>query len=271
MAKLLRRTQKVFASQANADQIAVFGSMKTGTPDYSSDVEELQSAEYLQGWQDAILGDKAPYLEEMNGVQYGLSYQAAYMLQEGIPEYDVNTNYSDTAIVKSVNNGIITLYASLSSDNIGNPLSDTTNWKPCVLDLDSKANKNGSSSNTFAVANPVNNSDAVNKSTLDSAIAGITGNWRNAFPSNSYQTLSWTTGATYTAPEDGWFIVSGGFSEGGWAVYNTTTLLGNSCFNNSGAWNEGKTATPVSKGQTVKTYFRGGTINYFRFVYAKGV
>lgn len=130
MAKLLRKTQKVFASQADADQIAVFGSMKTGTPDYSSDIEELQSAEYLQGWSDAILGDKAPYLEEMNGVQYGLSYQTAYMLQEGIPEYDANTNYSDTAVLKAVdaNNNII-LYHSLKADNLGNPLSDATSWQ----------------------------------------------------------------------------------------------------------------------------------------------
>ena len=130
MAKLLRRTQKVFASQANADQIAVFGSMKTGTPDYSSDVEELQSAEYLQGWSDAILDDKAPFLEEMNGVQYGLSYQTAYMLQEGIPEYDANTNYSDTTVLKAIdaNNNVI-LYHSLKADNLGNPLSDTTSWQ----------------------------------------------------------------------------------------------------------------------------------------------
>lgn len=130
MAKLQRRTQKVFASSANADQIAVFGSMKTGTPDYSSDVEELQSAEYLLGWSDAILSDKAPFLEEMNGVQFGLSYQSAYILQEGIPEYDTGTNYSNTSIVKGVDNSNnIILYHSLKADNIGNPLSDTTSWQ----------------------------------------------------------------------------------------------------------------------------------------------
>lgn len=130
MAKLQRKTQKVFASSANADQIAVFGSMKTGTPDYSADIEELQSAEYLLGWSDAILSDKAPYLEEMNGVQYGLSYQSAYILQEGIPEYDAGTNYSNTSVVKGVDgsNNII-LYHSLKADNIGNPLSDTTSWQ----------------------------------------------------------------------------------------------------------------------------------------------
>ena len=130
MAKLQRRTQKVFAGNAGADQIAVFGTMKTGTPDYSTNVEELQSEEYLQGWSDAILSDKAPYLEEMNGVQYGLSYQTAYLFQEGIPEYDANTNYSDTAVVKSVDsNNNILLYHSLIADNLGNPLSDTTSWQ----------------------------------------------------------------------------------------------------------------------------------------------
>lgn len=134
MAKIQRKTQKIFAGNADADQIAVFGSMKTGTPDYSSDVEELQSDEYSLGWSDAILSDKAPYLEEMNGVQYGLSYQTAYILQEGIPEYDAGTNYSDTSVLKSVdNNNNIVLYHSLKSDNIGNPLTDTTSWQKLYI------------------------------------------------------------------------------------------------------------------------------------------
>lgn len=136
MAKLQRKTQKVFAGNQtgqNQDQIAVFGSMKTGTPVYSSDIETLQSNEYLEGWSDAILDDKAPYLEEMNGVQYGLSYQSAYILQEGIPEYDAETEYSNTSIVKTVTNGEVVLYASLKSANLGNPLSDVTSWKPYPL------------------------------------------------------------------------------------------------------------------------------------------
>lgn len=136
MAKLQRKTQKVFAGNQtgqNQDQIAVFGSMKTGTPVYSSDIETLQSDEYLEGWSDAILDDKAPYLEEMNGVQYGLSYQSAYILQEGIPEYDAETEYSNTSIVKTVTNGEVVLYASLKSANLGNPLSDVTSWKPYPL------------------------------------------------------------------------------------------------------------------------------------------
>ena len=133
MAKLQRKTQKVFCSSANADQIAVFGSMKTGTPVYSSDVETLQSAEYLQGWDDAILSDKAPYMEEMNGVQFGLSYQIAYLLQEGAPEYDANTEYSGTSIVKTVNGNELVFYRSLLDGNIGHALTDTTYWTPAVF------------------------------------------------------------------------------------------------------------------------------------------
>lgn len=130
MTTLSRKTQKIFAGSADADQIAVFGSMKTGTPDYDTDVEQLQSTAYTEGWSEAILSDKAPYLEEMNGVQYGFSYQIAYVLQEGIPEYDANTNYSDTSIVKSVDssNNII-LFHSLSDNNLGNALTDTTKWQ----------------------------------------------------------------------------------------------------------------------------------------------
>ena len=125
MAVLLRQTQKVFAGNANASQIAVMGTMKTGTPVYNTSLATLQSAEYELGWDSAILNDKAPYLEEMNGVQYGFSYQIAYLLQEGIPEYDVNTNYSKTSIVKTVEDNNLVLYHSLIDDNQG--VVDITN------------------------------------------------------------------------------------------------------------------------------------------------
>ena len=125
---LTRQPQKVFASSANADQLAAFGSMKTGTPVYSSTLATLQSPAYLEGWSSAILDDKAPYLEEMNAVQYGLSYQIAYLLQEGIPAYDSATEYSNTSIVKVINNNELELYHSLQNGNIGNALSNTSYW-----------------------------------------------------------------------------------------------------------------------------------------------
>ena len=133
MAILTRQPQKVFAGAAAADQLAVFGTMKTGTPVYSSDLATLQSTAYTEGWDEAILEDKAPYLEEMNAVQYGLSYQIAYLLQEGIPAYDANTNYSATSLVKVISGNNLLLYRSLSDNNIGHALSETTYWAEVYL------------------------------------------------------------------------------------------------------------------------------------------
>ena len=136
MPKITRATQKIFA-QNGTDQLAAFGSMKTGTPIYTDNIEDLQTSDYEDGWENAIVADEAPFLEEMNGVQYGFSKQLAYLFQEGIAEYDAETTYYKNSIVKGVNSdGVMTLWYSLTDNNIGNnPADDTTeiNWK--VLDL----------------------------------------------------------------------------------------------------------------------------------------
>ena len=125
---LSRQTQKVFAGNANADMLAVFGSMKTGTPQYSTSLSTLQSTEYTEGWSEAILNDKAPYLEEMNAVQYGLSYQIAYLLQQGIPEWDANTTYKTNSLVQVVENDELVIKRSKVDNNLGNLTSNTTYW-----------------------------------------------------------------------------------------------------------------------------------------------
>lgn len=127
MAKLTRQQQQIFAGQAPSDMIAAFGTTQTGTPVYSTDLSTLQTTNYQQGWQDAVIADKAPFLEEMNGVQYGLSYQIAYNHQMGIPEW-LNTQvyYKNSRAMGSDGN----IYKSLTDDNVGNnPVSDDgTNW-----------------------------------------------------------------------------------------------------------------------------------------------
>lgn len=139
MPKITRATQKIFA-QNGTDQLAAFGSMKTGTPIYTDNIEDLQTSDYEDGWENAIVADEAPFLEEMNGVQYGFSKQLAYLFQEGIAEYDAETTYYKNSIVKGANSdGVMTLWYSLTDNNIGNnPADDTTeiNWK--VLDLGGK-------------------------------------------------------------------------------------------------------------------------------------
>lgn len=132
MPKLTRKTQKIFCGSADNDQLAVFGSMATGTPVYTNDVEQLQgNAAYNQGWEAATLEDKAPFMEEMNGIQYSTSYQLAYLLQQGIAEWDSNTTYYTHSFV-SFNDGNI--YQSLQDNNIGNnPSSSTAYWKQLNL------------------------------------------------------------------------------------------------------------------------------------------
>lgn len=130
MAKITRSTQKIFGGNAANDDIAAFGSMITGTPVYTDNIEDLQTTAYEEGWSAAIAANEAPFLEEMNGVQYGLSKQLAYTFQEGIPEYDAGTTYFIGSIVKTLNsNNVPILYYSLTDNNMGNPITDTTNWK----------------------------------------------------------------------------------------------------------------------------------------------
>lgn len=136
MAKLTRQAQKIFAGEAPSDMIAAFGSTQTGTPVYSTDLSTLQTTNYQQGWQDAIIADKAPFLEEMNGVQYGLSYQIAYAQQMGIPEWlSTQVYYTGSRCIASDYN----VYKSLTDDNTGNNpvVDDGTNW---VIDFPEETN-----------------------------------------------------------------------------------------------------------------------------------
>ena len=131
MPKIQRETQKIFCNSADSDQIAVFGSMATGTPVYSNNIEELQNNEAFDlGWDAATLEDKAPFMEEMNGLQYAITKQLAYNFQEGVPEYDAGTTYYIGSICKVLEDGKPVLYTSLTDDNIGNnPVNDSTNWE----------------------------------------------------------------------------------------------------------------------------------------------
>lgn len=131
MPKIQRETQKIFCNSADSDQIVVFGSMATGTPVYSNNIEDLQNNEAFNlGWDAATLEDKAPFMEEMNGMQYGITKQLAYNFQEGIPEYDAGTTYYIGSICKVLEEGKPVLYTSLTDENLGNnPVTDATNWE----------------------------------------------------------------------------------------------------------------------------------------------
>jgi hypothetical protein len=134
---LTRVTGKVFASDAQAvvGGIGQFGSAKTGTPNPTTDIATIQALQaYLDGWGSAIISSRNyPPIEEVNGVLKTISYQACYLLQEGIPEYDINTEYSNTSIVKSISGNELSFYISLQNNNEGNALTNTTYWSKAVF------------------------------------------------------------------------------------------------------------------------------------------
>lgn len=131
MAKLQRKSAKVFAGEANpaVGGIAQFGSLAAGSPNYSTDLDVIQALDaYKRGWSTAVLGTKSPAMEDRNALDYVLSYQQAYLMQRGIPEYlDTETYYQGSFVSKSDG----ALYVSKVDNNTGNdPALDTleTYW-----------------------------------------------------------------------------------------------------------------------------------------------
>lgn len=128
MAKILRATQQIFAQNAGSQMVTAFGTAMTDSPTYTTDLATIQNANFLSGWASAIQADKAPYEEDTNGLFYAITTQIAYLLQQGIPEYDANTEYNSTSIVQAVQDGKLVLKRSLIDNNIGNPVTDANSW-----------------------------------------------------------------------------------------------------------------------------------------------
>lgn len=119
MSKLTRKSAKLFAENAPAAAggIAQFGSKAAGSPNFSTDPDVIQSlSQYSNGWSAACLGTKSPTLEDRNALDYLLSYQQAYIMQHGVPEWlDTETYYENSYVVDS--NG--ELRVSVIDNNIG--------------------------------------------------------------------------------------------------------------------------------------------------------
>lgn len=130
MARITRKQQKIFAESATNN--GVFGSLQGNDPTISSDPDAIQGrAAYSNGWNDATYSaELLPPLEEFQALQYLFSRQIAYVMQEGIPEWDTNTTYYKGALVKKIqSDGSFILYASLIDNNTGNLVTDTTKWQ----------------------------------------------------------------------------------------------------------------------------------------------
>ena len=128
MSKLTRVFQNLFGLNGDQSHFGEFGSFRAGSPVTTKDPASIQSlsAFITNGWLDAVnSSNKAPFLEEMNGVHLLLFRQLAYLFQEGTPEWDPATPYFVGSIVKKT--GTFELYGSVVDNNIGNALPSQNN------------------------------------------------------------------------------------------------------------------------------------------------
>ena len=135
MPRLARKNIKVFAGSATNN--GVFGSLQANNPTITSDVEQIQSlTAWGEGWNAATeTSEELPPLEEIQGVEYVTTYQQAYIMQEGLPEWAATVTYYKGSLTKEVTSTGFRIYNSLTDNNTGNLLSDTSNWKK-VMDSD---------------------------------------------------------------------------------------------------------------------------------------
>lgn len=125
--RLTRKNLKVFAGEASDN--GVFGSLQAEDPTLTNDVEEIQSLEaWGKGWnQSTMTSNELPPQEEFQGLQYVLSYEQAYVLQEGLAEWNQDTTYYKGGMVKVIDGQYFKIYNSLKDDNKSKVTS--ADWK----------------------------------------------------------------------------------------------------------------------------------------------
>lgn len=135
MAKLPRVHQKIFAENAVAKEIGQFGSVVAGAKKETGDIAEIQALEaWEKGWSEATVSkNRYPAMQERNGIDKVITQQLAYMFQEGIPEWNAETEYSSTGLVKSLDGNKIKLYRSLKDGNVGHLVSEPNWWEEVNL------------------------------------------------------------------------------------------------------------------------------------------
>jgi hypothetical protein len=132
MARIPRVLYRLFGVDGPTADFGTFGSKAAGAPVYTKDVAVIQSLDaWANGWKNALQsGERQPFLEDWNAKDHVHGYMLAYLMQEGVPEWNGNTEYHQNSIVKKP--GTFELYASLVNNNTGNTLptqTDDVNWK----------------------------------------------------------------------------------------------------------------------------------------------
>ena len=131
MAKLTPKKIELWGTSDPYSTIQKVGSLVAGSPVTSTNPDILmQNAP--NGWGGATFDTFSssytlPIRQEMNGLDYSVSYYLKQLQQSGIAEYVTDQEYFENDLVKEPSGKNV--YSSLIDNNIGNSLADNTKWK----------------------------------------------------------------------------------------------------------------------------------------------
>ena len=132
--KITRFFQYVWASAAEATPtglLAKVGSLANGSIGYTNDPLQMQNAfnTWVTGLQASWVpgSQKSPAYQDWNSILNVITKQLAYILQQGVPEWETNTTYFVGSMAKPVGGNQI--YVSLQDNNQGNALTNPTYWR----------------------------------------------------------------------------------------------------------------------------------------------
>lgn len=141
-----RKYQKIFGgSLTPTGNISVYGTKKEGNVSYSDNLDVIQSNNWLLGMIGGTSSDKAPYLQDLNGIFYTITKQLAYIFQAGIPEWESQTEYFANKSFVSYGGNI---YIALQDNTNKQPNTELAYWQ--VVNKDIFLNNGLSFENTYS-------------------------------------------------------------------------------------------------------------------------
>ena len=144
MAKLSRVLQKIFGSSGGGSEFGQIGSLAAGSPSYSKDLDTIQSlTQFLEGlFAITNSGAQPPRIQDINSLYLLFSSQLKYLFQAGIPEWIATEEYYIGSICQVAGVLYTSKTGTSGSPNVGNAVTDMTNWKTTLntSDLSGLAN-----------------------------------------------------------------------------------------------------------------------------------
>jgi len=227
MTKITRATQQILGSTAAGTDVSQFGSKSAGSPTYTKDPATIMAlSQFLTGFR-AVTTSNAPYIQDMNAAFLAITSQIAYLLQEGVPEYDSSTNYFINSIVKK--SGTADLYKSLTDNNLGNALTNGTYWQ-----IVTTTTLGSGAPSTTPATSGLYYIDTLNQVLYYSTGNSTSSDWRTDKYQNASSGANWysvglpstvsTTGAVAWSPSLELFCISA-LNSGTWVYFTSHNAL----------------------------------------------